>query len=217
MPASAALVSPLHLVIVEPDPNLRMWIKDVLVNHGGHQVLATASTGTDLVRVVLGLRPDVLVCGLRLPGLGGLEAVRQVAREWPTAVVMLTSSLDPDQEEARGALGEWVHAHLVKPVAAHQLEPAVRAAWAFFRRTRQLLDENASLRQTLNNRKIIERAKGVLMKRHHWSEPVAYRHLQRAAMNDRTTIVHVAQDILNGGDLTLRPSRLRPPLQLQHS
>jgi len=203
MPATAALVSSLHLVIVEPDPTLRMWLKDVLVNHCGHQVLATASTGTDLIRVVLGLRPDVLVCDLRLPGMDGLEAARQAALEWPTAVVMLTSTQDQDQQEARGALGDCVHAHLVKPVAAHQLEPAVQAAWAVFCRTRQLQDENASLRRTLLNRKVIERAKGVLQKRHRWTEAEAFRRLQRGAMNRRTTMIDLAQDILNGVEVNL--------------
>jgi response regulator NasT len=217
MPVTAAPVSSLNLVIIEPDPTLRMWLKDVLVNHHGHHVLATASTGTDLVRVVLGLRPDVLVCDLRLPGMSGLEAVRQTAIECPTAAVVLTSSREEDQHEVRGALGDCFHAHLVKPVAAHQLEPAVRGAWAFFCRTRQLQDENASLRHSLTNRKVIERAKGVLMRRHHWSEPVAYRHLQRAAMNDRTTIVQLAQEILNGHDIS--PGNRGPgrPLQLLHS
>jgi len=217
MPEKAAPDSLLNLVLVEPDPILRMGLKDILANHCGHRVLATASNGTDLVRVVLGLRPDVLVCELRLPGMSGLEAARQAALEWPSAVVVLTAANEQDQDEARGALGDCFHAHMVKPVAAHQLEPAVRAAWAFFCRTRQLQDENEMLRRTLTNRKIIERAKGVLMKRHHWSEPVAYRHLQRAAMNDRTTIIHVAQDILNGSDLSqVRPCASRP-LQLLHS
>src|SRR5262249_27693016 len=142
MPEKAAPVAPLNLVLVEPDPTLRMWLKDILANYCGHQVLATASTGTDLVRVVLGLRPDVLVCELRLPGLSGLEAARQTALEWPSAVVVLTSDNEQDQDEARGALGDCFHAHMVKPVVAHQLEPAVRAAWAFFCRTRQLQDEN---------------------------------------------------------------------------
>jgi len=217
MPAKAAPVSPLNLVLVEPDSTLRMGLKDILANHCGHRVLATAATGTDLIRVVLGLRPDVLVCELRLPGLSGLEAARQAALEWPSAVVVLTSEDEQDQDEARGALGDCFHAHMVKPVAAHQLEPAVRAAWAFFCRTRQLLDENETLRRTLTNRKVIERAKGVLMKRHRWSEPVAYRHLQRAAMNDRTTMLQVAQDVLNGGDLSLSRPSASQALQLLHS
>jgi response regulator NasT len=216
MPATAAPV-PLNLVLVEPDPTLRMWLKDVLVNRGGHQVLATASTGTDLVRVVLGLRPDVLICELRLPGMSGLDAVRQTSLEWPAAVVALTGPQEHELDEAHGALGDCFHAHLVKPVAAHQLESAVRAAWAFFCQTRQLGAEITSLRHTLNNRKVIERAKGVLMKRHHWSEPVAYRHLQRAAMNERATMVRVAQDILNGADLLASRPRIERPLQLSHS
>ncbi len=76
-------------------------------------------------------------------------------------------------------------------------------AWARFEELRQLADENASLRQTLQNRKTIERAKGVLMKRHRWSEAEAFRRLQRGAMNRRTTMVELAQAVLNGVEVEL--------------
>ena len=76
-------------------------------------------------------------------------------------------------------------------------------ARARFEELRDLAEENASLRQTLQNRKVIERAKGVLMKRHRWSEQEAFRRLQRAAMNRRTTMVDLAQTVINGVEIDL--------------
>src|SRR5262249_52923863 len=110
---------------------------------------------------------------------------------------------DRDQELVRRALSEHVLAFLVKPIEAHQLGPAVLVAAARFQELRELTDRNALLRETLQNRKIIERAKGVLMKRHRYSEADAFRRLQRGAMNRRTTMIQLAQAILNGGDLNL--------------
>jgi response regulator NasT len=96
-----------------------------------------------------------------------------------------------------------VLAYLVKPIEAHQLAPAVQVAWARFEELSSLTAENESLRQTLHNRKIIERAKGVLMKRHRWSEGDAFRRLQRGAMNRRVPMVELAQAILNGENIDL--------------
>jgi response regulator NasT len=103
----------------------------------------------------------------------------------------------------RRALEEHVLAYLVKPIEAHQLGPALLVAWARFDELRQLADENDTLKQNLQNRKTIERAKGVLMKRHRWSEQEAFRRLQRGAMNRRTTMVELAQAVLNGVEVEL--------------
>jgi response regulator NasT len=94
-------------------------------------------------------------------------------------------------------------AYLVKPVEAHQLAPVLQVAWARFQEFRNLATENTSLRQTLENRKLIERAKGVLMKRHRLSEADAYRRIQRGAMNRRTTMASLAQAILSGEPVDL--------------
>src|SRR4029078_6471095 len=139
-----------------------------LENHLGHKVIGEAATGTDMVRTVLESEPDVVVFDIHLPRLNGLDALRQIYQERIVAAVAITA--DRDQELVRRALEEHVLAYLVKPVEAHQLGPALLVAWARFDELRGLTTENASLKLTLNNRKIIERAKGVLMKRYRWSE-----------------------------------------------
>jgi response regulator NasT len=98
----------------------------------------------------------------------------------------------------RRAREEHVLAYLVKPIEPHQLVPALEIAAARFQELQSLTTENASLRQTLQNRKIIERAKGMLMKQHRWSEAEAFRRIQRAAMNRRVPMVDLAQAILAG-------------------
>jgi response regulator NasT len=191
----------LKVVVVEDDATVRLFLKETLETSLGHKVIGEAATGTDMVRTVLELEPDVVVFDIHLPRLNGLDALRQVYQERVVAAVAITA--DRDQDLVRRALEEHVLAYLVKPVEAHQLGPALRVARAQFEELRELSEENASLRQTLQNRKIIERAKGVLMKRHRWTEAEAFRRLQRAAMNKRTTMVELAQDVLNGVEVTL--------------
>jgi len=201
MDRAATALAPLKIVVVEDDPNVRLFLKETIENHLGHQVIGEAATGTDMVRTVLEAEPDIVVFDIHLPRLNGLDALRQIYQERVVAAVAITA--DRDQELVRRALEEHVLAFLVKPVEAHQLGPALAIARAQFEELRELSAENASLRQTLQNRKVIERAKGVLMKRHRWTEAEAFRRLQRGAMNRRTTMIELAQDVLNGVEVNL--------------
>jgi response regulator NasT len=201
METAPASMPSLKVVVVEDDPVVRQFLKDALENQFGHQVIGEAATGTDMVRTVLDQEPDVVVFDIHLPRLNGLDALRQIYQEKVVAAVAITA--DRDQELVRRALEEHVLAYLVKPVEAHQLGPALLIARAQFAELRDLSEQNASLRQTLQNRKIIERAKGVLMKRNRWTEAEAFRRLQRGAMNRRTSMIELAQDVLNGVEVNL--------------
>lgn len=200
MEQSASTLGTLKVVVVEDDATVRLFLKDTLEKLG-HQVIGEAATGTDMVRTVLELEPDVVVFDIHLPRLNGLDALRQIYQERVVAAVAITG--DRDKELVRRALEEHVLAYLVKPVEEHQLHPALMIARAQFAELRELSQENASLRQALQNRKIIERAKGVLMKRFRWTEAEAFRRLQRGAMNRRTTMVELAQNVLNGIEVNL--------------
>lgn len=200
MERAAATLPPLKIVIVEDDATMRLFLKETLEKMG-HTIIGEAATGTDMVRTVLESEPDVVVFDIHLPRLNGLDALRQIYQERVVAAVAITA--DRDQELVRRALEEHVLAYLVKPVEEHQLGPALMIARAQFADLRELTEENASLRQALQNRKIIERAKGVLMKRYRWTEAEAFRRLQRGAMNRRTTMVELAQNVLNGIEVNL--------------
>ena len=200
MPLANPTLPTLKVVVVEDDTTMRQFLRETLEKLG-HQVVGEASNGTDMVRTVLALEPDVVVFDIHLPHMDGLQALAQIYKERVVAAVAITA--DRDQELVRRALEEHVLAYLVKPIEPHQIAPALLIARARFEELRGLSEENASLRQTLQNRKIIERAKGVLMKRHRWTEAEAFRRLQRGAMNRRTTMVELAQDVLNGVEVTL--------------
>jgi response regulator NasT len=197
----AAAFNPLKVVVVEDDPNVRLFLKETLEKGLGHQIVGEAATGTDMVRVVLATEPDLIVFDIHLPHLDGLEALRQIYQERVVAAVAITG--DRDEALVRRATEEHVLAYLVKPIESYQLGPALMIARSRFEELRQLTEENATLKQNLQNRKTIERAKGVLMKRFRWTEAEAFRRLQRAAMNRRTTMVALAQDVLNGVDVDL--------------
>jgi response regulator NasT len=200
MEREANRISSLRVVVVEDDALLRQFVTDTIKSLG-HEVVGEAADGAEMVRTVLAMEPDVVVFDIHLPGLNGLDALRQIYQERVVAAVAITG--DRDQELVLRALEEHVLAFLVKPVEAHQLGAALLVARARFEELQSLAEENAGLKQTLNNRKTIERAKGVLMKRHRWSEAEAFRRLQRAAMNQRTTMVALAQNVLNGVDVQL--------------
>jgi len=201
MPRAAASSDQLKVVVVEDDPTVRQFLKETLENKLGHQVVGEATTGTDMVRMVLENEPDLVVFDIHLPHLNGLDALKQIYRDRIVAAVAITA--DRDQELVKRASEEHVLAYLVKPVEDYQLAPAILVARARFQELRELSAENATLRQNLANRKVIERAKGVLMKRYRWTEAEAFRRLQRGAMNRRTTMVELAQDVLNGVEVNL--------------
>ena len=190
----------LRIVVVEDDPVANQFLKSTL-EECGHRVLATAQTGTDMVKAVLAHEPDVVVFDIHLPHFNGLDALHQIYEQCILAAVAISG--DKDMELIRRASEEHVLAYLIKPVEPQQLAAAVLVAWTRFQELASLTAANASLQQTLQNRKTIERAKGVLMKRFRWSEADAFRRLQRGAMNRRRSMVELAQDILNGAEVDL--------------
>ena len=201
MTTAETSVSALKVVIVEDDPTIRQFLRETLEKDPGYKIVGEASSGTEMVRTVLDLEPDVIVFDIHLPQQDGLAALREIYKERIIAAVAITA--DRDRELVRRATEEHVLAYLVKPVEAHHLAPALQVAWARFQELQGLTSENASLRQTLQNRKIIERAKGVLMKKYRWSEAEAFRRIQRGAMNRRVPMVDLAQAILSGDEIDL--------------
>src|SRR5580704_14302475 len=138
--SSAPSLNSLKLVLVEDDPSIRLFLRETAEDQLGHKVIGEASTGTEMVRTVLALEPDVVVFDIHLPHLDGLAALRQIYQERIVAAVAITA--DRDQELVRRALEEHVLAYLVKPVEAHHLGPALLIAWAQFDELRELTAEN---------------------------------------------------------------------------
>ncbi len=201
MARSAPGVSPLKVVIAEGDAEARHALKEMLEGKLEQRVVGEAATGTDMVRIVRETEPDVVLFDLHLPPSGGLDALRQVNDARPVAAVALTAGADP--EMLRRAVQEGVFAYLIEPVEAHQLGPMLHVAWDRFAERRALADENAALKQSIQESKLFERAKGALMKRHGWTADEALRRLERAALARGATPAEVARDFLAGVEVNL--------------
>ncbi len=204
MPFSANPTRPLQIVVVDDDPAMRQLLRRVVVEQLGHEVVGEADNGADMVETVRNVRPDLVILDIHLPGIDGLDALRRIYQERIVAAVAITA--DRDAELVARALEEHVMAYLVKPFEPSQLHAAILMAWARFQEWQALSTENASLRQTLQDRKAIERAKGVLMKRYHWTEAEAFRRLQKTAMNRRQPMAHIAQAVLRSDTVELDPA-----------
>lgn len=201
MSTAALATGRLRVVVVEDDEAIRLALKQALTDNYHHEVIGEACTGPQMVEMVLRHKPDVVLFDIHLPGLDGLTALKQITEQIQVAAVAITA--DRDIALVQRASEEQVLAFLVKPFEHYQLGPALQLARARFQELRELSSENEKLQQTLENRKLVERAKGVLMKRHKWGEAEAFRRLQRAAMNRRTTMADLARKVLDGIEIDL--------------
>jgi response regulator NasT len=187
----------LRVVVVEDDPTEQNSLVEIIGRN--HDVVGTASTGPEMVRTVLTKTPDLVVFDIHLPGIDGLTALREISKEMAVAAVAITG--DRNEQLIERALEDLILAYLLKPADAGQIAVAIHIAWARFNEFDTLKSRNQSLQQNLEDRKAIERAKGLLMKWNSWPESQAFRTLQRTAMDRRTGMVQIAQEVIRGQNL----------------
>jgi AmiR/NasT family two-component response regulator len=191
-----------RVVIAEDEAIIRLDLKETLEEEG-YEVVGETGRGDEAVKLVRELEPDLAILDIKMPGLDGLAAAREIAGERRAAVLILTAFSQRDLiEQARdaGAL-----AYLVKPFERSELVPAVEVALGRFKEIRALHDQTASLEEQLETRKVVDRAKGKLMDEHGLRESEAFTFIQRRAMSERTRMRAVAERIL-AGELTPEPS-----------
>jgi response regulator NasT len=183
----------LRVLLVDSDSDRAVAVKAGLVAAGCVVVGTTAGT-SDLTQAVRESGADVIVCGLDDPSRDELEGMRALNRNEPRPVVLFAEKAEPEQIEA--ALEAGVAAYVVEGLAPARVRPVIEVAIRRFRAHQALREELASVRQDLEERRLIDRAKAVLMQKHKLSEPEAYRRLRRMAMDKGQKLGSVAATIL---------------------
>jgi response regulator NasT len=193
----------LRIGVAEDEPLMQKYLEETLTLLG-FQVLFVAGTGQEFIEKSQALRPDLLMTDIRLPDMDGLEAATIIYANNPVPIIVITAF--HDQALIERAEKNHVLAYLVKPVKQQDLEPAIAIAMGRFQEFRTMRQETDTLRQALEDRKIIERAKGVIMKRANFDEAEAFRRLQKLARDKNLKLVEVAKIVLTAEEVCQTPT-----------
>jgi response regulator NasT len=183
------------LVIDDHQPSRRHLV--TILNNGGYEVAGEGTNGRNALALARTAAPDVLLMAVGLPDVDGIETSTDIMRAHPLPIILITSHYDRATIERAKRAG--VMGYLIKPLRAEELSPAVELAISRFQDFVGLRAENSNLKVTLEARKLIERAKGLLMQQRQLSEDQAYTLLKKTSMNTRKPMAEVAQAILLAG------------------
>ena len=186
---------PVRVVIAEDEAIIRLDLKETLEEEG-YEVVAETGRGDEAVELVKQHEPDIAILDIKMPGLDGISAAREIAGERRAAVLILTAFSQRDLVERARDAGAL--AYLVKPFQRSELVPAVEVALGRFKEMKALREEVKGLEEQLETRRVVDRAKGTLMDRHSLSEADAFNFIQKTAMRERATMKAIAQQILDG-------------------
>lgn len=186
---------PTRVVVAEDEAIIRMDLRELL-GEEGYEVVAECGRGDEAVSLVREFRPDVALLDIKMPGMDGISAAREISADRLSAVVLVTAFSQRELIEESADAG--VHAYVVKPFERHDLVPAIEVALARFRSEQSLIDQAATAEQRLESRKVIDRAKGALMDGSGLTEQAAFDFIQKTAMQERRTMRDVAQDVIDG-------------------
>ena len=188
-----------RVVIAEDEAIVRLDLKEILEEEG-YVVVGESGRGDEAVELVRRERPDLAILDIKMPGIDGLTAAREITADRLSAVLILTAFSQRDlieQARSAGAL-----AYLVKPFQKAELLPAIDIALGRFQEMTALEEQVRNLEERLEVRKVVERAKGVLMDERGMAEHQAFTWIQQAAMNERIRMDVVARRVVDEG---LRP------------
>ncbi len=183
----------LRIAVADDERDMRDFLERVL-SHMGHEVVSVAENGRQLVEHCRQLQPELVITDIKMPEVDGIQASIEICREHPVPVVLISAFHDADLIER--AEMDHVMAYLVKPVGRADLEPAIAVAMRRFSQLESLRVEAADLRQALADRKVIEQAKGVLMKVSEIDEKEAFVRIQQLASTQNKKLIEAAQMIL---------------------
>ena len=186
---------PTRVVIAEDEAIIRLDLRETLEEEG-YEVVGETGRGDEAIELTRSLRPDLAILDIKMPGLDGLAAAKAITADRLCAVLVLTAFSQREFiEQARdaGAL-----AYLVKPFQKSDLVPAIELAIGRHREMAALADEVRDLGDQLETRKVVDRAKGILMDSHGLSEGEAFSFIQRMAMSGRTKMRAIAERVVAG-------------------
>ncbi|HZZ77313.1 MAG TPA: response regulator [Gemmataceae bacterium] len=184
-----------RIVVADDEADMREYFEQILPRLG-HTVVASAKDGRELVDRCRELQPDLVITDIKMPQLDGIEAATLIYHNRPVPVILV--SAHHSQSLIERAEMDHVMAYLVKPIKQQDLAPTIGLAVCRFDQFKTLRKEASDLRQALADRKVIERAKGALMKKDNIDENEAFRRLQAQASEQNRKLVDVAAMLLSG-------------------
>jgi AmiR/NasT family two-component response regulator len=192
--ASGVATAPQRRVLVAEDEALIRLDLVEMLREEGYQVVGEAGDGEEAIKLAAELKPDLVILDVKMPKLDGIEAASQITNDRIAPVVILTAFSQRELVERARDAGTM--AYLVKPFNKRDLVPAIELAVSRYSEMQALEAEVATLSDRLETRKVIDRAKGLLMTNQGLSEPDAFRWIQRTAMDRRTTMKAVAEAVV---------------------
>ena len=183
----------LRIAVADDEPDMQEYYRTILPALG-HVVVAVAETGRELVQKCRDQHPDLVITDIKMPDMDGIDAAVQIYRDGPIPVILVSAHLDSDF--IHRAEANHILAYLVKPIKQADLEPAIAIVMRRFEQFQSLRKESADLKQALEDRKLIERAKGLLMKKASLDEAEAFRRLQKLASEQNRKLVEIARMLL---------------------
>lgn len=186
----------IKVLIADDEPLIRMDLRELLEESSTYKVIAEARDGAEAIDLARKHDPDVIFLDIRMPEVDGLSAARTIQEVLGRRVPIIMLTAYSQRELFEEAANAGVFAYLTKPLRKTDLAPAIEIALARALEQQDLLDEIHDLKDKIEVRKLVEKAKGVLMKERSWDEPTAYRYIQKASMDKRLSLKEVAQEIL---------------------
>lgn len=186
-------MEPLRILIAD-DESIRVLSLRAQLAALGHKIVGEACTGEEAVALAATQRPDLAILDIKMPRMDGIEAAERIMQTRPIPIILLTAYSETQLVE-RAAQAN-ISAYLMKPVSEEDLLPAITLALTRFRQFQALRREVADLREALEARKMIEKAKGILMRRLNLTEEEAFRRLQRQSQEANRKLVQVAEAIV---------------------
>ncbi len=191
-------MSATRVLIAEDNELVALTLEEQLSNLG-YSVVGVAHSGTEAVRLCIKLSPDIVIMDMQMPEMGGDAAAQQIARQHPTPVIMLTAY--SDSQHIRRAENSGALAYLIKPVNPEELPPTIDVAIARFREMQRLREQVDELQESIEARKVIERAKGILMQRRSIGGEEAYELMRQWARERQQKIKDIAAAIVDAESL----------------